>query len=419
MNPDSSHRFRGFCLAAPLWLACTLVATGADSAVNPPQKTHTLFMGSDISVVAKDTALPVRDVENGSFVVNGPGGRTLVRADDPKFRLKLDDALKLAATSVTVDKLVFERVFSAGKDPMQKFADSARAGAYMTGGVDATDAAVRNSEAQLGHASAGLAGLPADTHPEARASWEVLVAHGQAMVSQAQTDSSGAQALNQMQTFSTVGNSDTMSGELADAQYDALNVSFDLSTPRPLDKPYVVIFMRYLAQKDRPETANVWVYAQRLPLLDEHPRKFNVRHMGFPPGYHIDSYHVHIYDNGTEVATTASRKQVALTTAEAFDYTVLEYIGNNRDQTKAPLKAKAFWPADLSSRLVPDKLSRTLYVKVNKEGHALGLFDDEICAKPVADADIAALTPELCFLPALQKGKPVVSVAPIRLGNVN
>jgi len=36
---------------------------------------------------------------------------------------------------------------------------------------------------------------------------------------------------------------------------------------------------------------------------------------------------------------------------------------------------------------------------VGKDGRALGMFEDESCAKPLADAELAALTPELRFFP--------------------
>lgn len=419
LKPTSRMRAQNHLQLVPLVLACSLAATGAGTAGDPPRKTHTLFMGTDLSVVSQDKVLPVRDVEDNSFVVIGPAGRMVVRADDQKLRLKLEDALKLTSTCVTVEKLVFERVYSAGKDPMVKFQDAARTSAYMSAGVSNTDSEIRWAEASVGYARAGAASLPADVPPEARIPWQALLSSGESRLQGAEADSRMAQSLDQMQAVSPLANSVNMTSELADEQFDALNVTYELSSPRPLSKPYVVIVMRYLAQKDRPDTANVWVYAQRLPALDEHPRKFNVRRVGFPPGFHVDSYHVHLYDNGAEVATTASRKQVALTTDEAYEYAVIEYIGDNRDQTKAPLKARGFWPADLHSRLVPDKLTRNLYAKVDKDGHALGLFEDENCARPVADAEIAAVTPELRFLPALQKGRPVAGIALIKLGLKN
>ena len=95
---------------------------------------------------------------------------------------------------------------------------------------------------------------------------------------------------------------------------------------------------------------------------------------------------------------------------------MIDYIGSNRNQTKAPAKSGAFWPGDLTSRLIPDKLSRTLYAKVRKDGRAAGLFEDEKCSRPVDDAEIAALIPQLRFLPGLEKGKAAEGTLSFELG---
>jgi hypothetical protein len=183
-----------------------------------------------------------------------------------------------------------------------------------------------------------------------------------------------------------------------------------------LATPYAVIFMRFLTEKDRPDTANIWVYAEKLPDIGEHPRHITILRGGFPPGYHIDSHHVHLYEGTAEIATSVSRKQVALTTDEAFQFSVIQHINGNRDRTKGPTKAGFFWPGDLASRLLPDKLRRTIYVRVGKLGQVHGIFEDEACQQPVGDPDIAQLAPELRFFPALDKGKPVEGIAAVTLG---
>jgi hypothetical protein len=55
-------------------------------------------------------------------------------------------------------------------------------------------------------------------------------------------------------------------------------------------------------------------------------------------------------------------------------------------------------------------------VKVGKDGKALGLFEDKACNRPISDKELTELTPELRFLPGLEKGKPVESTAAVKLG---
>lgn len=399
-----------FCLAGQL--------AAVEPAGNPP-KTHRLYMGLDLSIVAKGQLFPVQDIQNNSFVINGPKGRVVIPAQDAQFQLKTVDELKLGTTVAQCDKLKVERTYTPERDPMRKFQDTARVASYSASAVDSADAAMRAAETGLGLANGGLAQLPADVHPEAKAPWLAAQASAQAQVASAESLRSSALAMDRTEALSTTSSSNRMTSDLGAEEFDALAVTFELSSPRPLGSPYVVIIMRFLEEKSRPESAKVWVYAEKLPGITEHPRPFRIMRGGFPPGFQIESYHVHLYDAdvGSEIATNISRKQVALTADEAFEYSVIQHIGTNREKTKAPVRAKGFWPADLPRRLSADALSRTLFVKVGKDGMVLGLFDDEACTRPVKDAELSVVAPELRFLPALEKGKPVVGVAALKLGN--
>jgi hypothetical protein len=402
-----------FTARSPHWIArfalitiatCNLAASAAEPASTPP-KTHRLFMGSNLSVVSKDSSLPVSDVRNNSFVVKGPRGDLVVSAQDKQSQIKIDDALKLTTAFATVDNLTFDRIYTAGNDPMRKFEDAARVSAALSDATDVGTQGVRDAEGGVARASmqGGQQGIEAQ-----KAAADNMASNQSALDRTIVASSSDA--------FSLVTSSSRMASEIAAEAFDALRVTFSISSPKPLTTPYVVIFMRFLAEKDRPETATVWVYAEKLPDLDEHPRKITIMRGGFPPGYHIDSHHVHLYEGSSEIATSVSRKQMELTTDEAFQYSIIQHISGNRDQTKAPAKSSFFWPKDLSSRLHPDNRTRTVFVKVGKDGKALGLFEDKACNRPISDKELTELTPELRFLPGLEKGKPVESVAAVKLG---
>jgi len=397
-----------------LFLAAILPAIAAEPAAVAP-KTHTLFMGVNLTIVSKDSLLPVKNVQQNSFVAQGPRGDIVIQPDDRQFQLKINNALKLTTAFATVDNLKFDRTYTPANDPMQKFTEAARVSAYMLSNTDTATATLRSSQAALGSANAGVANAgPLDAGNAA-----ALQAQAAAQVASAQADYTQAQLSAGMDAFSIVSTSSRLNSEINAEQFDALRVTFTVSAPRPLRTPYVVIFMRFLQEEDRPDTASVWVYAERLPDIDEHPRAITVLRGGFPPGYHIDSYHVHLYEGPAEIATTVSPKRVALTTDEAFQYSVIQYVGAHRGETSGPAKAKAFWPADLHSHLLPDQLSRLLFVKVGKDGRAIGMFEDESCTKPVADAELAAVTPALRFFPALENGKPAQGVATVKLGMLN
>jgi len=422
MHPTPSPSISALLRVVPAALTLLLIAPAVLSAdresADQAPKTHTLFMGANLTVYSKDGGLlPVRDIQDNAFVAFDAKKRVVVSAQDDRFKLKIDDKLKLTSVHASINKLQFDRAYTPEHDPMTRFNDAARVASYMGSNTDATGSAVHNAEAAKGSADATVDFLKSvHADPQALAPALEIQAHTAGVLAGAQATSDVAQSLNNMDALSPVSNSSLLTSEIAAERYDAIAVSFELSTPRSLENPYVVIFVRYLADKDRPDSANVWVYAERLPAIDEHPRKVYIRRGGFPPGYHIDSYHVHLYDAGTEVATNVSRKSVALTTDEAFEYTVIDYIGSNRDQSKSATKAKTFWPGDLTTRLISEKLSRTLYARVRKDGRAAGIYEDEACTQAVEDQEIAALAPELRFLPALEKGKAVAGILSFRLG---
>jgi hypothetical protein len=177
----------------------------------------------------------------------------------------------------------------------------------------------------------------------------------------------------------------------------------------------MIVTVRYREKADRPDKARIWVYAEKLPPIDAKPEKIRLFRGGFPPGYELEDYRMHLYENGSEIATSASRKQVALTADEAFQVTVVDYPGKNRDQTLGPVPARTFWPADLRARVPAAKQGQTVYLKVGKDGKPLGTFVDKSCTHALADAEIDVVMAELRFYPALASGKPIEGVATVRL----
>ena len=395
-----------------LFMVASHLAT-AEPASTPP-KPYRLFMGSNLSVVSKDLALPVIDVRRRTFVVKGPRGDQFVNPNDRQFQLKIDDALKLSSAFAMVENLNVERIYTPGNDPMDKFVTMTQVSGYMADQADNAMQAQRYSESGVGQASA-FAAIEAGSEGEPAALAQL--ATSQAHLGNAQASADRAQWTTRMQAISPASMSGRLTSDLAAGQFDGVRVTFKLSSPRRLETPYAVIFIRYLEQQDRPNTANVWIHAEKLPDIDESPRTITIQGGGLTPGYHIDSYHVHLYEGTAEIATTVSPKQVALTTDEAFQFSVIQHITANRDQTKDPAEAKAFWPGQLQNRVPADMLSRIFFVKVGPNGRALGLFEDKDCAQPVTNAGLVALIPELRFLPALTKGKPVVGIAPVKLGD--
>jgi hypothetical protein len=73
---------------------------------------------------------------------------------------------------------------------------------------------------------------------------------------------------------------------------------------------------------------------------------------------------------------------------------------------------------DLRAALNPAQLSETCFVRVAKNGRVAAAFHDKAGKQPLQDPALESALKTLRFKPALEAGKPVESVAPVRLGKI-
>ena len=123
------------------------------------------------------------------------------------------------------------------------------------------------------------------------------------------------------------------------------------------------------------------VYARSLNPIGPQKTSIHLLEGGFPQGFEVVDFQLHLYNQGEEVATSVSPKRVPLTRDEAFEYVLMEYVGAHRGDTLDAVPLMGKLPADLPSRLAEGKYSATLYVKVSKDGLASEAFQDASCSK--------------------------------------
>ena len=378
----------------PAFLGLALAATlRADEA-----RTHVLHLGADFSIAWRGEARPVVAVRGEEFVIEVDGREVALPREGGPAQIRMDAALKLTDRSANLTGLKGEPAFTAANNP---YRSSEMAVALAQGAEAVSDQAVAQLRAAEVNATYGRADGTVDPYYK-----EQLAA-----AQQQYQDSLHAQ--------NTVRDSVDLPGHReVGAAYDAFLLSFTVSAPNPLGRPYAVVVVHHLAQPGNPKTARVLVFGQALARVDATPRQVHVLRGGLPPGYQLERFAVHLYDRGQEIATNVSSRRVELTTDEAFQYALVEHLANPRTETQPPMPARDFWPADLVTRLVPDNRNRLVYVQVNPEGRITGVFHDPDGRLPIKDADIAAVLPELRFLPALDRGKPVPGVCRVSLGDL-
>ena len=379
-----------------------LLALQSRAADVPEPKTHTLFMGADISVEYNKTMYRVQSVVEGAVVINVGGKEVQVAADWSKVKLKVDRALKLTGTAASVLNLKGERAYTPGNDPWENYQKGLVKAELLHG-----ESAFAQRVAQDARLSVELENVSQDPMGIGSA------AHAKNL-SKAIGKENAARSAGIGQGESTQHMGLEVEGQ---ESFDAMRITFEISAETALNAPYVVILGQYHEKHDKPGTVANWFYAQPIPAITSDVRKVKILAGGLPPGFEIDSYQVHLYNLGREIATDVAPKRVALTREEAHTYARMEYFGSNK---KASLPAKPFMgrpSKEARARLTPEQFDQPYYVKVTKEGLPIASFLDTNCSRPV-DETVGSLIANVRFYPALEQGKAVEGVSELKLNQL-
>lgn len=382
---------------------------GAPSAPEGEIKTHTLFMGADFDVQLKRSFYRVRDVSGGSVVIRVNDEEVRLPMNEGPVNMKVVQSLKLTETSAAIVDLKGERAYTPSADPVRKFLREQPGGAAH---LRANQAEIQSYSAQQGVAGARNSGAPAGVGAAivAQAEQSAMTA-GNGFASALSAEGSDA---NSIATYSA-----KMEEELAKKLFDAMEVTFEVSSPQPVDHPYVVIVAQYRERDEKPGAAHNWIYACALEPIGRKPRRVRFVQGGLPPGFELLKFKLHLYDHGHEIATNVAENRVPLTREEAFQYLKIEYLTGHKDTTLPPTAAMGNLPADLPSRLTGGQFTQTFFVAVSKDGLPGQVFSDESCSQRVDDPYILSVIKDLRFRPALDKGRAVDGVARLNLDQLS
>jgi hypothetical protein len=427
----------------------TMPAFTVDEAASA--KTHTLFMGADIAINLDRDIYKVQDVLGSNWVININGREKEISARQAPLNLKITPTLKLTEVSATV--VGFKRVaaYSYANDPSVR----------LTKGLDSTasmnnDLMARAQNAQIivdtmTNKAMGGAGLLAGTWDQFSANaMEITAQHaysnlhttgvtpgtgvGSGLPLPSSVVGGGGDALGlgavsadpniraaEVSAASIIGQSANGNepGRIASRGLDALDIEFDIRSSKPLHNPYIVTMTRFRTASSRPGMVQNMVYAESLHPIDEHLSHVHFVEEGFPFDYELVDFQVHIYNRGEEVATNIAADRVELTRDEAFEYVKMEYVGAHPKDTLPAVPVMGKLPADLPAKLGQGKYAGVYYVRVSKEGLAFTAYSDPACTKEIDDPYLTSVIKRIRFKPALNNGKTVDSIAPLRLGQLS
>ena len=394
------------CLAAGLALAPGSAAAPAAGA-QPEPKPYTLFMGADFDIRQQDAYHRVVDVTGSNFVIKVNGELIGIPTEQEKLSLKIQHALKLTEASAALVNLKTDRAYTRANDPRRKWAAS-------SSGSDTGNA----TRQYLGAQAAVSANQAQASNPNIPAAGRAAIAAQGPMLQAAATSATDNFASANREAGSDMNNAGyntmQMEEELAKGLFDAVEVTFEVSSETPLTSPYVVLVAQYHERNSPPGTARNWIYAKALEPIDSKARKVRLLQGGFPAGFELELLQVHLYNHGRELATNVAEKRVPLTYEDAATYLLIDYLSSHKDATLPATPALARTPAEARSRL-GEQLTRTYYVRVSKDGMPMDAYLDEACSQKVDDPFLVSVINDLRFNPALEKGQPVEGTARLRL----
>jgi hypothetical protein len=361
-------------------------------------------MGADIAVQLDGKACPVCSVSGSSWIVERNGKLEQIPTKTGLLNLRITPSLKLTESMAALADVHSEPGYTAAADPFTRLTRAVNGAAA----VDIGHSSAQNqAQAAYDRQQQNLQTLSTSQiqHP--------VQLPGAPAGPPSPTNAVPQLASAELAEVNAAPNELEMTDHGATGM-DAVNVSFLASAPRPIPSPYVVTVARFHEKGSKPGMVRSLVYARQLGAIDRNPQRIAFNEGGFPPGFEITEFQIHIYNGKEEIATSVSANRVALSRDDAFEYVKLEYVAAHPKGTVAAEAAMGHFPADFRQRLQEGKYHDTYYAKVSSAGVAGQVYLDRDCAHPADDAYLASVVAKLRFMPALRDGKATEGVAVLR-----
>jgi hypothetical protein len=233
-----------------------------------------------------------------------------------------------------------------------------------------------------------------------------------------------ASALPGLHTIGGNGLSDTSSGNstsisLSQATPTAsteVELSFELSSPEPLENAYIVVVANY-ASPNKPNEVARQISAREFALIDSHPKQVKMSHAALLDGLPFKKFDMGLFANGQEVATNLSERRLALTSDQAFQFFLIDYLSSHKGATLPPTPMLMKPRAEIRRNLDKIEKGQTVYAKVDKMGNVLAMSSDAAGTQPLPSSVQSALE-FVRFMPALNNGAPVEGRAKVTLAQL-
>ena len=352
---------------------------------------YTFFEGADIYVGQAGELHPVRDISGGAWVVRDKGQDEAVSASKGAISMKITPTPKLSDESVNLADMKVAGAYTLQNDPEVRLTRSLAQAAELNAG----DAAAANQSNAVSITTLA-SGAP-------------------------QTTNGGmTTSVNTLPVTATVNTNDSLAYQnWSNAGYDLLNVSFRISSSKPLNDPYIVVITKFHEPKASEGSFKNLIYAKSLEPVGTKPVDVKFQQAGFPVGYQLLGLEIHLYNAGQEIATNVSEKRREMAFPEAFDYIKGSYLKDHKSSTRPATPVMVdILPADFGQKIAAGEYSKVVYVKVSSGGVAESAYSDPECSKRIDDPYLESVVKCVRFEPALDNGKAVEGTSALNLSRL-
>jgi len=204
--------------------------------------------------------------------------------------------------------------------------------------------------------------------------------------------------------------------ELDKNLFDAVQYEFVVSSPRPIPHPYVIIITD-VNEEGKADSESSHIYIRQLGPIDNEPGKVTILQGGFPPGFVLEKYQIHLYDNGSEIPTNLSENKIGMTRSEVFGYLESEYVKAHKGQSIAAVVIPNSSKVRLKNVVGVETLHSRVDIKVGKDGAVQEFSLEDAGQAPIPDA-VGSFLRDLRFYPALDNGVPIDASVTVRLADL-
>ena len=184
-----------------------------------------------------------------------------------------------------------------------------------------------------------------------------------------------------------------------------VDLTFDVSSPEPIENAYIVVVANYASPGKSSEVARQ-ISAREFAHIDSHPQRVKMRHAASINRLPFKKFDIGLFANGQEVATNLSEKRLTLTNDQAFQFFLIDYLSTHQGATLPPTPMLMTPRAEFRRQVEKTETNQTIYANVDKTGNVLSTSTDAAGTQRLSSSVESALQ-KVRFLPALNNGTPV------------